>query len=272
MKEYTKKIVYIVGGSTGIGLAAAKLFAERGAHVLIFARTRAKLESACGEITKRRRDASQRVDWMELDVSRHDAVEKVMKRAQKDFGAPDVLVNCAGRAYPHRFEDISFEQFDDTMKTNLYGIWNTVSVLAPAMKNRDTIIVNTSSMVGFLGVYGYADYAASKFAIVGFSEVLKSELKWSGVSVHVLCPPDTDTPGFETENRTKPEETKAISAGAKLMTPDQVAQALMKGLEKKKFMIIPGFDGKSTYVIKRLFPALVEFVMDLSIKKVMKGK
>ena len=272
MKDYTKKIVYITGGSSGIGLSTAMQFAGRGAHVLIFARTRDRLERACAEIKKQARDASQRIAWMELDVSQHDKVEKVIGRALKEFGAPDVLVNCAGRAYPRRFEDISYEQFDDTMKTNCYSIWNTVSVLAPAMKNRDTVIVNVSSMAGFVGVFGYADYAASKFAIVGLSEVLKSELKWSGIRVQVLCPPDTDTPGFQTENKTKPEETKAISASAKVMTPDQIAQALMKGLEKKTFMIVPGFDGKTTYIAKRLFPGLVDFIMDMSIKKVQKGK
>ncbi len=272
MKDYAKKTVYITGGSSGIGLSAAKMFAARGASVIVFARTRKKLEAACAEIKKQARGGTQRVEWMELDVSRHDAVTKVMGKALKEFGPPDILINCAGRAYPRRFEDISFEQFDDTMKTNLYGIWSTVSALVPSMKNPDSVIVNVSSMAGFVGVFGYTDYAASKFAIVGFSEALKSELKWKGVRVQVLCPPDTDTPGFETENRTKPEETKAISASAKLMSPDLVARALMKGIEKKTFMIVPGFDGKTTYVAKRLFPAFVDFVMDLSIKKVLKKK
>ena len=88
----------------------------------------------------------------------------------------------------------------------------------------------------------------------------------------MLCPPDTDTPGFHEENRTKPEETKRISANAKLMQPEQVARALIRGLRKNRFMIIPGFDGKFTYYAKRLLPGLVAAVMDRDVKKVQKAK
>ena len=127
-------------------------------------------------------------------------------------------------------------------------------------------------MAGLIGVFGYTDYSASKFAIIGFSEALRSELKQYGITVSVLCPPDTDTPGLDEENKTKPEETKAISASAGLMQPDEVARALIKGMQKEKFLIIPGLDGKSTFMAKRLFPRLVEFIMDRQIKKVQQKK
>ncbi len=86
--------------------------------------------------------------------------------------------------------------------------------------------------------------------------------------VSVLCPPDTDTPGFDIENQTKPKETRAISAKAKLMQPDAVADALIKGMQKKKLIIIPGFDGKLTFWAKRFFPWFVEFIMDRTIRNV----
>jgi hypothetical protein len=94
----------------------------------------------------------------------------------------------------------------------------------------------------------------------------------SGIGVSVLCPPDTDTPGFHEENLTKPEETKKISANARLMQPEQVAQALVRGLRKNRFMIIPGFAGKLTYYAKRLLPGLVAALMDRDVKKVQKAK
>jgi short-subunit dehydrogenase len=74
------------------------------------------------------------------------------------------------------------------------------------------------------------------------------------------------------ENKTKPEETKAISASAKLMSPDDVARVILNDIGTGKFMIIPNMDGKLTYIIKRLFPRLAEFVMDMSIKKVQKKR
>jgi len=268
MKDFKNKSVFITGGSSGIGLSTANLLAQKGAHIMIFARGEDGLEKAKNEIASNGVSNDQQFSWMQLDVSNHKDVESVMVKAVNQFGSPDVLINCAGRAYPHYFDEITFEQFDETMKVNLYGIWNSVAVLLPYMKKNGGHIANVSSMAGFIGVFGYTDYCASKFAIVGFSEALKSELKKYGITVSVLCPPDTSTPGFEIENKTKPEETKAISASAKLMHPDDVAEMFVKGMIKGKFLIIPGFDGKLTYIVKRLFPGLVDYIMDRAIIKI----
>jgi short-subunit dehydrogenase len=251
----------------------AKLFAARGADVALFARRAEVLEQAAAEVSAARASEKQRVAWKAVDVSRHEHVSVVMAQAVSESGAPDVLVNCAGRAIPRRFEDVTHEQFDETMRINLYGVWNVTAALVPAMRaRRGGAIVNVSSMVGFLGVYGYTDYAASKFAVVGFSEALRSELQPHGITVSVLCPPDTDTPGFREENRTKPEETKAISAGARLMHPDDVARAMLRGMEKGRFLIVPGFDGKAVWLAKRFAPRLVERVMDGKIRRVRAGR
>lgn len=270
MKEFNGKTAFIPGGSSGIGLSTAQLLAAEGAHVVIFARNMKRLKEAVAGIKQNRKSDTQRIGFMTLDVSDNTAVKNTLTRAVSDFGTPDLLINCAGRAYPRNFEDISFAQFDETMRINMYGIWNTCRVLIPFMKERGGVIVNTSSMCGFVGVFGYTDYCASKFAIIGFSEALKSELKQFNIAVQVLCPPDTDTPGFTEENKTKPEETKEISASAKLMSPADVARVLLHDIGAGKFMIIPNLDGKFTYIMKRLFPKLTEFVMDMSINKVQK--
>ena len=270
MKNFKDKLVYITGGSSGIGLATAKLMAAEGASVIIFSRRQQVLEEALKQIQSCGVSARQKYAGRSMDVSKRDSVEAVLSSVLAEFGAPDVLINCAGRAYPRYFEDVTYQQFDDTMKTNLYGIWNACSVLVPHMKVKGGAIVNVSSMVGFLGVFGYCDYAASKFAIVGFSETLKSELKKYNITVQVLCPPDTDTPGFATENLTKPAETKAISASAKVMSSDAVAKELIDGIRKNTFMIIPGFDGKLTYFLKRHMPFIIDMVMGSAINKTQK--
>lgn len=264
--------MYITGGSSGIGLATARLMAAEGASVIIFSRRQMILDEALKQIQSCGLSAKQKFAGRSLDVSKRDRVEAVLSAALAEFGAPDVLINCAGRAYPHYFEDVSFEQFDETMKTNLYGIWNACSVLVPGMKAKGGVIVNVSSMVGLLGVFGYCDYAASKFAIVGFSESLRSELKKHNIFVSVLCPPDTDTLGFATENITKPAETSAISASAKVMSSDAVAKELISGIRKKTFMIIPGFDGKLTYFLKRFMPFVIDIVMTSAINKTRKSQ
>jgi len=267
MRDSAGKNIYITGGSAGIGLAIARQMAKRGANIIVFARTRHKLEAALREVQRRRVSADQRFGYRVLDVAEHSMVQAVMGEAVQTFGPPDVLINCAGRAIPHAFEDITFAQFDETIRVNLYGIWNTVAALVPTMQASGGTIVNVASMAGFMGVFGYSDYCASKFGVIGLSEVLRQELRRYKISVHVLCPPDTDTPGFAVENITKPPETRAISAGAGIMSADEVAWALIKGMARGRFMIIPGREGKLTYFMKRYTPALVDLFMRAAIRK-----
>jgi NAD(P)-dependent dehydrogenase (short-subunit alcohol dehydrogenase family) len=266
-RDFDGKNVFVVGGSTGIGLAVAKRIAALGADVTIFARRREPLVQAVEEIERDCRRPAQRVSWWQLDVADRDRVQEVMGVAVEEMGVPDVLINCAGRAYPDHFENISPEQFAETMTVNLHGCWNTVSALVPRMKEKGGYVVNTSSLAGLIGVFGYTDYCASKFALVGFSEALRSELKPHGIVVSVLCPTDTLTPAFEKENETKPKETWAVSEGARIMSAEDVATALISGMAKGSFLIIPGTDGRLTALAKRLFPKLVERWMDRRIRK-----
>jgi len=267
IKDFDGKNVYIVGGSSGIGLAAAEILSRRGSNVIIFARGRERLEAAVERIGAAKKSDRQRFTFKQLDISRPDDVERVMAEAVEEFGPPDVLINSAGRALPDYFENISYEQLDGSMKLHLYGNWNTIKALLPHLKQRKGYIVNVCSVLGFMGVFGYSDYAASKFALMGLTESLKSELKPCGVGISILCPPDTDTPGFEVENRNKPPETVAVSEGAGLMQPEEVAEVLIKGMEKGKFFIGPG-SAKMIYRLKRYAPFLVDIVMDREIKKV----
>jgi len=267
MRDFKDKVVYITGGSSGIGLAFAKLMAAKGAVVIIFARRRQALDEALKEVSASGGAAGRKHACIVMDVADREQVKSVLAGAVAEYGVPDVLVNCAGRAIPRYFEDVSYEQFDETLKVDLYGTWNTTSVLAPLMKERGGYIVNVSSIVGFVGIFGYTDYAAAKFGVMGFSEALRSELKRYNIAVSVLCPPDTDTPGFAEENKTKPPETKAISASASLMKPADVALSLLKGMAKKESIIIPNADGRFTHIMKRLLPGLVELVTDAQARK-----
>ena len=268
MKEFKDKVVYITGGSSGMGLASAKLMAGKGASVVIFARRQQVLDAALKEVYAAGSAAGQKHACLSMDVANREQVKSVLANAVAAYGVPDVLINCAGRAIPRYFEDISYEQFDETLKVDMYGAWNTTSFLVPLMKERGGYIVNVSSLVGLIAIFGYTDYAAAKFALVGFSEALRSELKRYKIAVSVLCPLDTDTPGFAEENKTKPPETQVISQAARLMQPSEVARALLKGMAREEFIIIPSMDGWFTYTMKRLLPGLVEMVTDSQAKKV----
>lgn len=268
MGFYQDKTAFVTGGSTGIGLAIAKAFAKEGSHVVVFARTVSKLEPAINEIKKEAVSPAQSICFYSVDMSNPEDTKAVFEKAIRENRVPDILVNCVGIAQPDYFENITFDIFDKTIKTNLYSTWNSVYTMVPYMKERGGQIVNTSSIAGFLGVFGYADYCMTKFGIIGFSEALRSELKRYNIKVQVLCPPDTDTPGFEAENKNKPEETKAIGGKATLLKPEFVATTVLKEMQKKSFLIIPGFDGKMTRIIKRFFPWLIDWIMSSSIQKV----
>lgn len=260
--------VFIVGGSSGIGLAVARELASQGGHVVIFARNKAGLARAMANIDAVRAEMSRPALAYALDVCKPRQVREVCDRAVAACGPPALLINCAGRALPDTFEHITRQQLADTMQTNFFGTWDTINVLLPHLKKTHGHIVNVSSVAGFLGTYCYTDHAASKFAVLGFSEALRSELRPQGVSVHVLCPPVTDTPGFERENRNKPAATRTISADGALLQPEKVALALVKGLRHGRFLIIPGLKGKMTYLMKRFFPRLLDATMDRKIRAV----
>ena len=260
------KNVYITGGSSGIGLAAAKQFFSLGAHVIIIARKKEGLHAALDEIERLRVSERQRATSISLDVSDNAAVSEKMVRAATVFGTPHVLINSAGIAYPDYFEKISYERFRETIEINLFGIRNMCACLIPYMKSTRGHIVNISSIAGFIGIFGYTAYSASKFAVMGFSESLRGEMKPYDITVSVLCPPDTDTPQLAQENKTKPAETRAIAGNAGLMSPQAVAKAMIRGMEQGKFIIIPGRHGKFLHLAIRLFPRLVHTIMDVQIR------
>jgi len=277
MNFYQDKTAFITGGSTGIGLAIAKALAAQGSHVVIFARTVSKLESAKTEIDAFSKNSKlsttkQKINYYSVDTADNEAVKTVFARAVSENSVPDILINCVGIAQPDYFENITFDIFDKTIKTNLYSTWNAVYSILPYMKQKGGYIVNTSSVAGFIGVFGYTDYCMTKFGIIGFSDALRQELSQYNIAVSVLCPPDTDTPGLEAENKNKPAETKEIGGKAKLLQPEFVAEAVLKGIQKNKKMIIPGFDGKMSLLLKRFFPSLLEWIMNNSIQKVQKRK
>ena len=268
MRSFNNKNVYITGGSSGIGLSAAKLLSSLGANIILFARNSKRMEDAINEIREAKMDSNQRFSFMRLDVREYDEVTKTMERAVAEFGKPDILINSAGIVYPDYFEKISYRSFDETIKTNLYGTRNVTASLLSSMKDNGGYIINVSSLAGFISLFGYTSYCASKFAVIGFSECLRSELKRFGITVSVLCPPDTDTPMLREETGIRPAEARAIASSAKVMNPDDVARSLVKGIRRGRFVIIPNGESRFIWLAKRLFPSLVEYIMDMQIRRV----
>jgi 3-dehydrosphinganine reductase len=123
-------------------------------------------------------------------------------------------------------------------------------------------IVNVTSMLGFMGMFGYSAYAASKYALAGYTECLRQDLVPFGIRVHLCYPPTTRTPGLARENLIKPPETWAIEGHSKAFEPDRVASAILSGIERGRFHILVGFDSWLIWLGQRLVPGLVRLFTD----------
>jgi 3-dehydrosphinganine reductase len=127
-------------------------------------------------------------------------------------------------------------------------------------------------MAGLISIFGYTAYGASKYAIRGFSDALRQEMKFQGIGVSIVFPSDTDTPQLEYENRIKPPETKALGSMSKSMSAKEVARDTLTGIEHGKYMIIPGFEGKVFYRLSGLLGSGINPIMDYLIADIVKKK
>lgn len=256
------QIVFIFGGSEGIGLSMAQDCARSGANIALFSRNQSKLNQALQSLSPK--NSNQNIKIYACDVTQPIDTQKCIEKAVQEIGEPDILLNVAGYAKPGFFHEQSVEEMKKMMDLNLFGSIHTCKAIVSYMiKKKKGIILNTSSMCGFLGLFGYTGYCASKFAIVGFSEALRRELKPYGIQVSVLCPPNTRTPGLQEENKNKPQEVLATEEKAKVVDPEDVSQATFKDLFRQKFMIIPTFDGSLAYYLNRISPK----ILDLFVKR-----
>ena len=233
--------VLITGGSSGIGLALARQAAAAGARVSLVARDLAKLSAARAAIGTDL-PAAITVFVASADVAVEAQVQTALAAAEAAHGPVDVLIASAGIAQPGYFEEISVSVFERTMAVNYFGTLYALKAVVPAMRQRGRgAVVLISSGAGLHGFFGYTPYSPTKFALRGLAEALRAELKGSGVHVAIVYPPDTDTPQLTEENRTKPVETKAITAGGGLWTAEAVAQVTLDGLARRRFAITPGW-------------------------------
>lgn len=267
------KCAIVSGGSLGIGRAIADELNLRGANIFLIARREDPLKTAIDKLKQSALNSSQKYGYMAADVSDSDAVAEAIKAAESECGPPAVLINSAGFSLPGYVEKLPLSDIETEINVNYLGAVYTVKAVVEGMiSRREGWILNISSLAGLKGIFGYTGYSGAKFAVIGFSESLRSELRPHGIKVSVLCPPDVATERFLTETRPKPIEMVKISEGAKVMQPDEVGRATIKGMEKGSFIIIPGFSGKLLYVANRLAPWLVDMTLNRTIDKARKER
>lgn len=232
----------ITGGSSGIGLACARLYAARGYRLSLIARRPEPLQVACAELAALSEGPGPRVRGFAADVADRAQLETALQEALTAFGPPDVVLTSAGMVQPGHFADLSVEVHEQAMAVNYLGTVYAVKAVLPHMQGRGGQIAMISSGAGLIGLFGYTAYSPSKFALRGFAEALRAEQRHGRIRISIAYPPDTDTPQLAQENLRKPAETRMMTQSAGVWSAPDVARAIVKGIDQGRFSITPGLE------------------------------
>jgi 3-dehydrosphinganine reductase len=253
--------VVITGGSSGIGLATAREAVTRGARVSLVARDETRLAEAAASVGA--------VATASADVARPDAVRAALDAVVAEGGPCDVLLTAAGSSHPGYFEQLDEAVFRDQMEVDYFGTLHAIRAVVPSMIERGRgHLVTISSTAGLIGVFGYTAYAPAKYAVRGLAETLRPELSPHGIVVACAYPPDTRTPGFDAENELKPPETERISAAIKPRDAEQVARAIVRGIEKDRLVITADAQTAALARGAGLVGPYVRWTMDRQVRQV----
>ncbi|MBS1737255.1 MAG: SDR family oxidoreductase [Bacteroidetes bacterium] len=251
--SFKNKVVVITGGTDGIGKALVTEFLKRGARVSTCSRTAEKLFDLSKELN------SLSLLTVKADVSKESDCAHFIAETLNSFGSIDILINNAGISMRALFQETEMETLRRLMDVNFWGsVYCTKYALESVLKQKGSI-VSVSSIAGYRGLPGRSGYSASKFALNGWMEALRTELLDSGVNVLWVCP------GYTTSNirnaalnkDAQPQGESPLNEG-KLMSSEECALRIIKAIAKRKRTLVITFTGKETVWLNKFFPSLAD--------------
>jgi 3-dehydrosphinganine reductase len=278
MNNFRGKLALITGGSSGIGLALAQKLAAEGCHVGILSRDPQKLQAAAALIRQASSSTENHVTTIQTDVSNYEKLNLAMLDWVSQEGVPDLFVNSVGFGRPGLFENTPVEVFHQMMDTNYFGSIHTTKTILPLMLKRQSgHIVYISSVAGFLGMYGYSSYAPTKFAVKGFVDTLRTEIRGKGVQLTLVFPPDTETPGLEAEKPFQPPVLVAMNESAPPISAEACANHILKGIARNRYIVTPGSDATMIFKLVGLLGGglmypVVDMMLDDAARKVARNQ
>jgi short-subunit dehydrogenase len=251
MSDFFKnKVVAVTGGSDGIGKALVNSLLTSGAKVATCGRNQDKLYDL------QVRHSGFPIHTVVADVSDYNDCRKFIDSTLKVFGNIDILINNAGISMRALLKDTEIDVIRKVMDINFYGAVYCTKLALPSIIEQKGTIVGISSIAGYRGLPGRSGYSASKFALNGWLEAVRTELIDSDVNVMWVCP------GFTSSNiRNAALNSKGQAQGespldeGSLMTPEECAAHILKAIEKKKRTLVLTFKGKQTVFMNKFFPS-----------------
>lgn len=241
----------ITGASSGIGHALARQLSREGASLLITARREQRLQALAGELTA----AGGRVLYRAGDITAPAVREELLLAARGAWGGLDLLINNAGVGAIGPFSEAGEERLRRVMEVNFFAPAELTRAALPLLRaGRRPMIVNISSVLGHRAVPKKSEYCASKFALHGWSDALRAELKDDGIELLLVSPSTTASEFFENvlENRARPPWLRAGG-----MSAERVARQALRAIRQGRHEIILSPGGKLLVWLDRLSPPLV---------------
>ena len=253
MAHFTDKVVVVTGGTDGIGKALVTALMKQGAKVVTCGRSHDKLYQL--QTTY----AGKTLLALQADVSNEADCKKMIEKAVSEFGTVDVLINNAGISMRALFSETDLQTIHQVMNINFWGpVYCTKYALPYLMKQKGTM-VGISSVAGYRGLPGRSGYSASKFALQGWMEAVRTELLDSEVNIMWVCP------GFTKSNirnaalnkNTQPQGETPLDEES-LMSAEECASHILHAVEKRKRTLVLTRQGKETILLNRFLPSLAD--------------
>lgn len=246
---FQDKVVVVTGGSDGIGRALIDMLLPLGAKIATCGRNQDKLYDL------QVRHSGKPLHTVVADVSNYNDCQNLIESTLQVYGGIDILINNAGISMRALMKDTEVEVIEKLMNTNFFGMVYCTKLALNSIIERKGTIVGVSSIAGFRGLPGRTGYSASKFAMNGFLEALRTEMIDSGVNVMWVCP------GFTSSNiRNAALNNRGQSLGespmdeGKMMTAEDCAKHILRAIEKRKRTLVLTFTGKRTVFMNKFFP------------------
>lgn len=261
--NFNGRVTVVTGGASGIGAAIARKFGTMGSRIALLDLDGKDVLREAEELKSLGIEAI----GLKCDVSSEKQCFSAVKKVIETFGGIDILVNNAGITQRSVFTMTDMSVYKKIMDVNFFGSVYCTKAAISSLLERKGVIVVTTSIAGIAPLLGRTGYSASKHALHGFFESLRSEVKFRGVHVMMLCP------GFTRTNLQSKAldgdgslNTKERSIAGNEATPESVADAVYRGVIKRKRELILTPIGKLTSLVIRFFPSFYEKMMIRSVK------